>query len=96
MDGHKQNTSLKADHSHNNSIADLSVTRGFNPNTACVEVVCEPILIRIEASFTAFNLSGLIPALTYDLVIHSLSNGTNLISKASDAIPFTTQPFSKH
>ena len=70
-----------------------NLSKGFDPNTTCVEVMCERILVRIDAKFTTFNLSGLIPALGYEVVIHSLSNGTNLISGPSDPVSVTTQHF---
>ena len=66
--------------------------RGFDPNSTCVEVICETITTSVEARFTEVNVTGLVPAHTYDLVIQSLSNGSNLISEPSDAISIVTQP----
>ena len=76
---------------HNNSFATQSLARGFNPNTTCIEFMCERITVRIDARLTIFNLSGLVPALSYELAVHSLSNGTNLISRPSNAVSITTK-----
>ena len=70
----------------------LSVLDGrFDPNSTCVEVTCETITVDVEARFTEVNISGLVPAHVYDLTVQSLSNGTNLISRPSDAITVITQ-----
>ena len=80
----------------NNGSLDLSFLRGFDPNTTCVEIICERIIVTVDAETTRFNLSGLIPAHSYNLIIRSLSNGTNLISDASDPITITTKPYGKY
>ena len=76
---------------YNNSFAAYSLARGLNPNTTCIEFMCERITVRIDAKLTIFNLSGLIPALSYELAVHSLSNGANLISRPSAAVSITTK-----
>ena len=76
---------------HDNDFANRSLARGFDPNTTCIEVGCERLTVRIDASFTVVNVSGLVPALSYELVVHALSNGSNLISRPSDAVSITTQ-----
>ena len=66
--------------------------RGFDPNSTCVEFTCRTVTVYVEARFTEVNVTGLVPAHVYDLVIQSLSNGSNLISEPSDAISLITQP----
>ena len=91
----KQRTSnLQGQNQHQISFLDTanrSLARGFDPNSTCIEVVCERRSMRIDASFTMVNVSGLVPALSYELVVLALSNGTNLISRPSDAVSITTR-----
>ena len=72
-----------------------SLAQGFDPNTTCVEISCKQISMRTTASFTTYNLSGLIPAFNHKVVVHALSNGTNLRSSASDAVYITTKDSGK-
>ena len=89
-DGQNQHQKLFSD-DHTSDFVNRSLARGFDTNTTCIEVMCERLTVRIDASFTMVNVSGLVPALSYELVVHALSNGTNLISRPSDAVPITTQ-----
>lgn len=73
--------------------ANRSPAQGFDSNTTCIEVTCERVTTRIDATLTTLNLSGLVPALRYELVVHALSNGTSLISRPSDVISVVTQHF---
>ena len=59
-------------------------------NTACNEVECRETDLTVSSSVTSANVTGLIPALMYLLVVNALSNGTNLESEPSNAITFTT------
>ena len=76
---------------HSNGFANRSLVQGVDPNTTCVEVMCERLTTRVDASLNVVNMSGLVPALRYDVVVHALSNGTNLISRPSRAVSITTQ-----
>ena len=67
--------------------------RGFATNTACIEHVCEvthmSVNVRIGAQQAA-NVTGLIPAVNYSLVVFAFSNGSNLQSGPSLPIYFVT------
>lgn len=82
---------LFSDDHNNNAIANRSLSRGFDPNTTCIEVLCEVLTMRVDASSTVVNVTGLVPALEYELVVHALSSGTSLISRPSDAVSVTTK-----
>lgn len=83
--------SIPSNHPNDNS-SDLSLSRGFDPNTTCVEVLCEVKTVRINSEFMQLNLTGLVPALSYNVVVRALSNGTRLISEESDNVIVTTKP----
>ena len=77
---------------HSSGFAKRSLVQGVDPNTTCVEVECDRLTITVDASLTVVNMTGLVPALGYEVVVHALSNGTNLISRPSHAVFITTQP----
>jgi hypothetical protein len=91
-EGEHQHQKLFSD-DHSNGFANRSLARGFDPNTTCIEVTCERRTVRVDASLTTVNVTGLVPALNYELVVHALSNGTNLVSGPSDAVSVTTQHY---
>ena len=59
-------------------------------NAACNEVECRETDLTVSSRITSANVTGLIPALMYLLVVTALSNGTNLESEPSNTITFTT------
>ena len=76
---------------HSSGFANRSLVQGVDPNTTCVEVKCDRLTMTVDASLTVVNVTGLVPALRYEVVVHALSNGTNLISGPSRAVSITTQ-----
>ena len=76
---------------HSSGFANRSLVQGVDPNTTCVEVKCDRLIMTVDASLTVVNVTGLVPALGYEVVVHALSNGTNLISGPSRAVSITTQ-----
>ncbi|MCG8620774.1 MAG: hypothetical protein MJE68_02080 [Proteobacteria bacterium] len=76
---------------HSSGFTNRSLVQGVDPNTTCVEVNCDRLTMTADASLTVVNVTGLVPALGYEVVVHALSNGTNLISRPSRAVSITTQ-----
>ena len=65
-------------------------------NSACVEVVCEPVFASIDHPGNATStVTGLVPSMDYQLVIMALSNGTVLESRPSSPIAITTDVHGK-
>ena len=91
LEGRNQRQELLFSDDHSNAIGNRSLSRGFDPNTTCIEVLCEVLTMRVDASSTVVNVTGLVPALGYELVVHALSSGTSLISRPSDAVSITTK-----
>ena len=91
LEGRNQRQELLFSDDHSNAIGNRSLSRGFDPNTTCIEVLCEVLTMRVDASSTVVNVTGLVPALGYELVVHALSSGTSLISRPSDAVSVTTK-----
>ena len=60
-------------------------------NTACVEFECETRYEEVLSNMTVLNLTGLVPAINYTLVIFAFSNGSNLQSGPSQQLHFITK-----
>ena len=65
---------------------------GGRSNSSCVEVECETHTLEVLGTETTANLTDLVPALQYDLVITAFSNGSRLRSEPSERTTFTTLP----
>lgn len=60
-------------------------------NSACIEIVCESVQREAPSSAVMWNLTGLVPAVEYTVVLFAFSNGSILKSSPSQAVSFTTQ-----
>ncbi len=60
-------------------------------NSACVEVQCEERYEEVSADQTSLNLTGLIAAVNYTLVVFTYSRGSTLKSDSSQQIKFVTK-----
>ena len=74
----------------NCTISNNETQDDIETNTACNEVECRETELIVSSHITSANVTGLIPALMYLLVVTALSNGTNLESEPSNTITFTT------
>ena len=57
LEGRNRHQELLLSDDHNNAFANRSLAWGFDPNTTCIEVMCEVLSERIDASFTVVNVS---------------------------------------
>ena len=60
-------------------------------NSACVEIQCEELYKIVSAATTSVNLTELVPAINYSVSVFVFSNGSNLQSRASQQVQFTTE-----
>ena len=65
----------------------------FSNNSSCVEVVCEPSYVVVDAGTTEANVTSLVPSIPYKVVVTALSNGTNLQSLPSTPVNFATEVY---
>ena len=59
-------------------------------NSSCVEFECEMRYEEVPADELMVNLTGLVPAIDYFVVVFAFSNGSNLKSGGSQQITFST------
>lgn len=69
----------------------LNEARGRQSNSSCVEFECEPRYEEVPGNQLTLNLTGLVPAISYYLVVFAFSNGSSLQSDPSQQITFNTQ-----
>ena len=75
--------------SNQRSLGDRSEGVGRS-NSLCVEVPCETYVVSVAGNDLMANLTGLVPALTYTLVVSAFSNGSRLQSVPSEPVTFMT------
>lgn len=68
---------------------------GGATNSSCVEVECEVRLEEVPGDKVTMNLTNLVPAIAYSLQLLAFSSGSDLQSKPSQQVAFSTQQHSK-